>query len=102
MKPIRDILPRVRGDCMWTDEDLALKQHAHQQNAVGLAGDVRARDACLADLYRLARLGLAAERTGWATFSAATFAFGEFCAPGQGREARVSLDAFLNHPAWHK
>lgn len=80
---------------MWTELKLAKLQEASEL----LGGDKPSRTG---ELARLARIGLAAERTGWATFSAATFAFGEFCAPEQGREARMSLDAFLNHPAWRK
>lgn len=80
---------------MYTDDELAEKQriflldNPHQIYAVG----EREHRARFAELYRLARLGLAAEQVGQWNFQEAVYL--------TDGDVKV-LEPFLNHEAWRK
>ena len=88
---------------MWTDEELAghersiRKAVAAQPNGGVLFHDTPLKDA---DLYRLARLGLAAEQVGRNKF--------QDCASSESAIAYGSVDVaksvldFTTHPAWRR
>lgn len=81
---------------MWSDEQLAHMERLMNNSAS------RHPDSW-AELYRLARLGLAAEKFGMANFDEA-IDWGNvgLWTTFEGREAADVLREFVSHPAWRR
>ena len=88
----------------WTDEELARKEHREQEWAADCAARSRTPNTAAlkaAELYRLARLGLALELLGRVDLNEII----DWDSAAEwdtllGKQSKAALDALLKHPAW--